>query len=141
MTKIILKYLPALFAIASAFLSGCSKGYDPDPDFLASDRIMLKIGGTEKMVYAPDNCQIGFNRSLKQFRVCNDNMSEYYILTCNALPVEVGQNITCSLKYASGASSYIRGNLSFRVEKMDAEGNIRLWCKDKGIGVGVCLLN
>ncbi|MGM9736866.1 MAG: hypothetical protein ACI3ZT_00465 [Candidatus Cryptobacteroides sp.] len=141
MTKIILKYLPALFAIASALLAGCSNGYDTDPDFLASDRIMLKIGGTEKMVYSPENCQIGFNRSLKQFRVCNDNMSEYYILTCNALPAGEGQNITASLKYASGASSYIRGSLSFRVEKMDAEGNIWLWCKDKGIGVGVRILN
>lgn len=141
MTEYKLKYIAPVLAIAASILAGCKPEYEPDPSFLSSDRIMLVIGGTEKMSYSPEYGQLGFCRELKQFRVSNDNMSEYYVLTCNAIPTAEGQTVKGSVKYASGTSSYVRNDLSFKVEKMDMNGNIWLWCKEKGIGVSVRTLN
>lgn len=93
--------LAAAFTVAAAALmaSGCRQKVGPDPSFTTSNTIMLNIDGKDMMVYDPATCQLAFNAGLREFRVMNDNMSEFFYLTCDELPTAVGQTIRCDLKY------------------------------------------
>ncbi|MGM9742559.1 MAG: hypothetical protein ACI3ZC_05825 [Candidatus Cryptobacteroides sp.] len=128
-------------AIICFAVCGCEKHYETDPVFIASSDVVLKVRNTDKMVYSPETCQIGFRKDLRQFRVNNDNMSEYFIFTTSAIPEKEGQTLKGSIIYESASESYRRGNLSFKVERTDNEGTFWLWCKDKGTGVVVRVLN
>ena len=83
--------LAAAFTVAAAALmaSGCRQKVGPDPSFTTSNTIMLNIDGKDMMVYDPATCQLAFNAGLREFRVMNDNMSEFFYLTCDELPTAV----------------------------------------------------
>lgn len=128
-------------AIICSAVCGCEKHYETDPVFIASNDVVLKVRNTDKLVYVPEYYQLGFRKDMKQFRVQNDNMSEYFIFTCSSLPEKEGQSMKCAIRYESVSESFVRSDLSFRVERTDNEGRFWLWCKDKGIGVMVKILN
>ena len=75
-----------LTALTAALLSGCEKEHSPSPEFIGNDDISLVIQGSTKIKYIPETFQIGFNADRRQFRIHNDTMSEYYILTCSSMP-------------------------------------------------------
>ena len=102
--------LAAAFTVAAAALmaSGCRQKVGPDPSFTTSNTIMLNIDGKDMMVYDPVTCQLAFNASLREFRVMNDNMSEFFYLTCDELPTAVGQTIRCDSKRCQSACALRR---------------------------------
>lgn len=117
--------------------SGCKKS-EPDPVFIGSDEPALQINGSYRIKYSPATFQIGYSPDNRQFRIHNDTMSEFYILTCSELPERQGQDIKCALKYAASGSISYKNGLNFRVERTDpATGMIWLWCSKKNIGVSV----
>ena len=67
-------------------------------------------------------------------------MSEYYVLTCSALPENVGQKVRCSLKYASYKMTVFKSGLDFEVIKTDDGGTVWLWNARKRIGITVKML-
>lgn len=136
--KYIFTKTAVLAGMICIIMAGCKKEkYVPDPGFVGSNHIMLKIDGSEKLVYTPEKHQLSFNRAERQYRVFNDNMSSYYTLTCSEIPAAKGQKIKCDLKFSEGTSSFHREGLTFQVEKTDGDGTVWLWCNDKNIGVSV----
>lgn len=121
-------------------LSGCCRKHEPDPEFVTGDEIVLKMDGAVKVKYVPETFQLGFSPERKQFRVHDDNMTRFYILTCSELPDHVGQQIRCSLKYGINGKMSYKSGMSFEVEKMDDAGTVWLWCKIKNTGVSVRVL-
>lgn len=136
--------LAAAFTVAAAALmaSGCRQKVGPDPSFTTSNTIMLNIDGKDMMVYDPATCQLAFNAGLREFRVMNDNMSEFFYLTCDELPTAVGQTIRCDLKYLgpNTKSAYNCKGADFSVELIGDEGTIWLWCGKKKIAVRVRII-
>lgn len=129
-------FLIALAIFSAIALSGCSCN-KLDEDFLNSTTLCLRIKGKTLHKYSPEHCQLGFNEQKKQFRVHNDTMSEYYILTCSSIPTSTGQKINCDLKWSTPSSVSSKSNIEFTVEKIDDNGNIWLWNKSNGIAVSV----
>ena len=125
-----------LTALTAALLSGCEKEHSPSPEFIGNDDISLVIQGSTKIKYIPETFQIGFNVDRRQFRIHNDTMSEYYILTCSSMPEREGEKIKCSLKYVINGKPNFK-NLTFEVVKTDASGIIWLWNSKKEIGLTV----
>ena len=105
-------------------LSGCCRKHEPDPEFVTGGEIVLKIDGAVKVKYVPETFQLGFSPERKQFRVHDDNMTRFYILTCSELPDHVGQQIRCSLKYGINGKMSYKSGMSFEVEKMDESGTV-----------------
>ncbi len=121
-------------------LAGCEKQHSPDPKFIVSNDIALSINGHVKVKYVPETFQIGFSRDKRQFRVHNDTMSEYFIMTCSELPESEGQNIKCTLKYTCDGKANYFGSMTYNVAKLANDGTIWLWNSKKSIGVTVKVL-
>lgn len=125
--------------IASALiLSSCHKA-KVDQDFLEDNKLRLVENGRTIHSYDPLTWQVAFSEDKKEFRVFNDTMSDYYVLTCQEVPTLVGQEIKASLKW-SGTTIESRNNLTFNVEKVDPSGRIWLWSKKSKIAVSVMAL-
>lgn len=134
----------ARLIFAAAFIAaviGCTKEYKPDDTFMENDDIVLKIKGTELLKYDPMTFQLGYSPEKRQFRVSNDRMSEYYIVTCSSIPEKTDQKIKCSLKYAASSASGSKSDISFVVKKMDGNGVVWLWSSKDNIGVTVKILH
>lgn len=119
---------------------GCAPEHEPDAAFLEQDCLALEVKGAREVLYEPETWQLGFSRENKQFRVHNDMMSEYYVVTCSAIPDFVGQKITCSVKYASYKMTVYKSSLAFEVKKINDEGVVWLWNSRKRVGMTVKIL-
>lgn len=133
------KSIILLSAIIPLLFCACKKE-EVDEAFLENDNLCLIENGVTIHSYDPNTWQVGFNKDKKEFRIHTDTMSDYYVLTCQELPQEIGQEVHANLKW-SGNSMTSKSNLTFKVEKMDSQGRIWLWCKKGKIAVSVMSLN
>ena len=122
-----------LLLLAALLLTACANNRI-DEAILQSDGPGLWMNGTALITYDPLTFQLASNKGLRQFRVHNDTMSEYFILILDTFPTQEGQTVNGALK--SSATEDLSA-LEFRVEKTDGQGNIWLWNKSRKIAVVV----
>ena len=125
-----------IFALLVMCLAGCVR-YDIDEILLQRQDISLTIRGTEVIRYTPDRFQIGYNDRKNEFRVFDDNLGNWFVLTCRERPSTEGQTLKADLWWTATNTTKSRTGLDFRVEKTDSKGHIWLWCEDSAIGVSV----
>lgn len=132
-----------LYIIALVLLcTGChKKKVDMDLDMYNSTQVSLMVKGKKVFTFDEATGQLGYNRSLKQFRAGNDDMTSYFVLTCSELPRQEGQEITGNLQWASGGSGKSSNGLTFKVEKYDDTGLVWLWSSADKTGAVVKILN
>ena len=134
------KHLILVFLALAAV--ACRKKVDMDPGMYESNDVSLMVKGKMAFTYTEGTMQLAFNRTLREFRVGNDDMSSYFILDCAELPREEGQEIRADLKYTSGSSVKSTTGLTFKVEKMETNtGLVWLWCAADKTGAVVKILN
>ena len=124
----------SLIAIASC------NGPQPDEILLPRTEISLTIKGEVAMEFEPNTCQIGYSSDRNEFRLINDNLSDWFIFRSDVLPTYVGQEVKGTVEYTSQDATKILTDLTFSVEKTDPDGTTWLWNKDKKIGVIIKLL-
>lgn len=132
-----------LYIIALVLLcTGChKKKVDMDLDMYNSTQVSLMVKGKKVFTFDEATGQLGYNRSLKQFRAGNDDMTSYFVLTCSELPRQEGQEITGNLQWGSGGSGKSSNGLTFKVEKYDDTGLVWLWSSADKTGAVVKILN
>jgi|SRR5574344_42536 hypothetical protein len=133
------KYLILFAAIAALFLTSCRSEDKIDPEFLATKNVSLTVNGTTKFYYSAAKCQLGYNASKKEFRVSNDDMSEYYIVTLESMPTEVNQKIKGNISWTESANIVTKNGIEFKVGSI-SDGQYWLWNSKEKIGVIVLLL-
>ena len=121
--------------------SGCKKKVEMDLDMYNSNQISLMVKGKKVFTFDEGTCQLGYNRSLKQFRAGNDDMTSFFVLTCTDLPRTKGQEIRGNLQWTSGSSVKTSNGLTFKVEKYDDTGLVWLWNSTDKTGAVVKILN
>ena len=136
------KYL-YLIAILILTATGCREKENPgmDSGMYESNQVCLMVKG--KLVYTFDEGegQLAFNRTLKQFRAGNDDMTSFFVLTCKTLPRKEGEEILADLEWTSGNSVKSTRNITFKVEKTDGTGLVWLWNATDKTGAIVRILN
>ncbi|MBR6864155.1 MAG: hypothetical protein IKM75_04760 [Bacteroidales bacterium] len=133
------KYLYIIILSALA-LTGCKEKVEMDLDMYNTEQVSLMVKGKKVFTFSEDNGQLGFNRTLRQFRASNDDMSDYFVLTCSELPRQEGQEIRAELKRGYG-SHISTSNIVFKVEKYDDTGLVWLWNATDKTGAVVKILN
>jgi len=128
--------LPLLLLLVS-----CKPKVEMDPGLYASDTVSLMVKGKSVFTYDEGTMQLGFNRTLGQFRAGNDDMSSFFVLTCSEIPREEGQEIKADLQWTSGSSVKTSSGLTFKVEKYESTGLVWLWSAADKTGVVVKILN
>ncbi len=109
--------------------------FDVDEILLVRDDISLTVKGVEQFKYNPVTCQMSHNTSKNEYRIFDDKLSEWVILTCDEMPASEGQKLTADLSWTGSKRQESMKGLSFKVEKTDGSGKIWMWCKDKSIGI------
>ena len=133
------KYLYIIILSALA-LTGCKEKVEMDLDMYNTEQVSLMVKGKMVFTFSEENGQLGFNRTLRQFRASNDDMTSYFVLTCSELPRQEGQEIRAELKRGSG-SSKSTSNIILKVEKYDDTGLVWLWNATDKTGAVVKILN
>lgn len=129
----------ALITLAMILLAACKEKIEMDPGLYASEQVSLMVKG--KTVFSLDDGQLAFNRTQRQFRAGNDDMSRRFTVTCKALPTQVGQEITADLEWTSGNTVKTQKGLIFKVEKYESTGLVWLWCATDKTGAVVKVLD
>lgn len=122
--------------LACALLSSCTST-KVDEAFLSTASSGLSIKGNDIFRFDALSCQTSFNREKREFRVFTDNMSDYYCLTLNSVPSQVGDKAKGELRWTSRNGVETKRDLSFQVEQTGRSGRMWLWCKKEAIGVVV----
>ena len=137
------KHLPiiALLGLSVLLLAGCKKKVEMDLDMYNSNQVNLMVKGKKVYTFSEGEGQLAYNRSLKQFRAGNDDMSNYFVLTCVDLPRQEGQELRADLQWTSGNSVKSSTGITFKVEKMDGTGLVWLWNASDKTGAVVKILN
>ena len=131
-------YIMGLLILA---LTGCKEKVDMDLDMYNSDQISLMVKGKRVFTYAEGTGQLGYNRTLRQFRAGNDDMTDFFVLTLDQLPRQEGQEIRGNLQWTSGSSVKSSNGLTFKVEKYEGTGLVWLWNAQDKTGAVVKILN
>ena len=122
--------------------TGCNrKKVEMDLDMYNSNQISLMVKGKKVFTFDEGTCQLGYNRTLKQFRAGNDDMTSFFVLTCTDLPRTQGQEIRADLQWTSGSSVKTSNGLTFKVEKYEDTGLVWLWNSADKTGAVVKILN
>ena len=122
-------------------LAACGKKVEMDPVLYESDTVALMVKGKTVFTFDEGTMQLGFNRSRRQFRAGNDDMTSFFVLTCSELPRQEGQELTADVQWTSGSSVRTSSGLTFKVEKYDSTGLVWLWCATDKTGAVVKVLN
>ena len=130
-----------LLIIALVLLSaGCKKKVEMDLEMYNSDQVSLMVKGKRVFTFDEGTGQLGYNKTLRQFRAGNDDMTSYFVLTCSEAPRSQGQEIRADLQWTSGSSSKSTKGIIFKVEKYDT-GLVWLWNSTDKTGAVVKILN
>ena len=134
------KYL-YITVLAVLACTGCREKVDMDLEMYNSEQVSLMVKGKKVYTYDEGAGQMAFNRTLRQFRTGNDDMTSFFVLTCSELPTTVGQEIRGEIKWTSGSSVKTASGITFKVEKYEDTGLVWLWNATDKTGAIVVILN
>ena len=134
------KYLYIIVLLVLAF-TGCKKKVEMDLTLYESEQVGLMVKGKQVFTFTEGDGQLGYNRTLKQFRAGNDDMTSFFVLTCSDLPRQEGQEFRADLQWTSGNSVKSSSGITLKVEKMDGAGLVWLWNATDKTGAVVKILN
>lgn len=117
-------------------ICGCNR-FNPEDFLLPREDISLTMKGEVMLTYDPMTFQLGYNEERNEFRVFDDNVGNWFTLTCKSRPSSIGSVVNADLTWTTQSSTKSRSGLEFSVEKTDSDGKIWLWCKEEAIGVVV----
>ena len=112
-----------------------------DLSLYESEQVSLMVKGKKVFTFSDGEGQLAYNRTLRQFRAGNDDMSSYFVVTCGDLPRQEGQEFRADLRWTSGNSVKSTSGIIFKVEKMDGTGLVWLWNATDTTGAVVKILN
>ena len=109
------KYL-YIMTLAVLACTGCDKKVEMDLDMYNSEQVSLMVKGKKVFTFDEATGQLGYNRTLRQFRTGNDDMTSFFVLTCSELPREEGQEIRADIQWTSGSSVKTTSGIVLKVE-------------------------
>ena len=130
--------LPRYFILVLLVLmSSCGDRFRVEEVLLDRDEVSLTWKGVEQLAYDPLTWQLGFNEAKCEYRLNDDNMANFFVLRCDAHPVEVGQDVTASIEWTVATNIKKYDGVRFTVKKVDGNGKVWLWSRVQKIGVVV----
>lgn len=125
-----------LIALTIIITAGCNT-YDIDVILLQKDDVSLTIRGEVIFSHDPLTCQLGYNPENNTFRAYDDNLGNWFILSCKNSPDTEGQSLDANLEYTTQTDTKTLRNLEFTLKKLDGGGKLWLWNDERKIGVVV----
>ena len=134
------KTLMIAASVAALVLTSCNEKDEVDPSFLNTAEISLTVKGSSKFKYEAGTCQLGYNPVKNEYRVCNDDMSDYYIVDLQSVPTAANQKIKGSITWTESDNLITKSGLEFIVASISGDGMVWLWNGKEKIGAIVSTL-
>lgn len=122
-----------ILLLAAAMAVSCVR-YDIDEILLQRTDVSLTWKGVLQMSHDPQTCQLGYNDAKNEYRVYDDNLGYWFIITCSEKPSYAGQELRADVEWTTDNDTKIERGAEFKVEKTSRDGQIWLWSKSKKIG-------
>jgi len=134
-----MKRLSLIFFFLGITICSCQKETKIDSAFLQNSDISLTVKGSKVFIYNENNSQLGYNESNREFRVSNDDMSDYYIIKLNSFSAEKGFKSKGSIRWTDSGKVKSESGLDFEVGNVSGD-KVWLWNGKKKIGAVVQIL-
>lgn len=128
MTRKLIYFILAMLAVAA-----CQDNYEEV--LLVREDISLTVKDEVMMSFNENTCQLGYSSASNEYRVYDEKLSNWYIISCSEQPTTEGQSIKANLQYTTDKDVKTFTGLTFNVVKTSSEGLIWMWNKDKRIGI------
>ena len=115
-------------------LTGCNSESFEAP-FMEGSQISLTWKGSVQVLYNSNTCQLAYNRARNEFRVYDDRLADWFILSCNENPTQEGQTIIADISWTGDRNPKVFNKQSFTVRKVSDDGRVWLWSKKNKIGI------
>ena len=130
-------WMSILFLLLAVLLTGCRQE-NLSEEFRLDDSIRMEIKGYTTFKYIPTSCQLGFNREKCEFRVHNDNMSDFFSVRLDDMPVGESQYVTGTVSWTTGDDLHTK-KTNFQVAKINGD-LVWLWSSDTRIALVIKFL-
>lgn len=129
--------LSCLAAAALLSVVACNDSELKEEFVQTSDEPGLVIKGQQMYDFGKGNCQLGYRESAHEFRVSDDTMSEYLVLTLEK-EIEVDEECSCSLTYTTKTDIITRNKLRVKLLKKEKDAiGTRMWFWNKSDKMGI----
>lgn len=89
------------------------------------------------MSFNENTCQLGYNTDRNEFRVYDEKLANWFIVSCSVRPTSEGQEVTADLEYTTPKDTKRLHDLELEVMKVSTDGLVWMWENDKKIGIVV----
>ena len=122
--------------MAAAMTSaGCTLIYGSMDFMLEQTEISLTWKKEIQMTYDPQTCQMAYNEDRNEYRVYDDNLSNWFTFRCSERPGHLDQIITADVSWTGEKSEKNFEELEFQVIQTDENGMYWLVNTSNSIGV------
>ena len=128
-------------AVMAASLTGClSESTMGEADFVSKvSDISLIVNGRTQMKFDEDRHQIAYNEISGQFRVMDDDLNNYFVITLGSMPGKVGDVVPATIVYTT-QDDIPQVTADFTVSKYEND-MFWLWNGGKKIGTVIRILH
>ena len=128
-------------AVMAASLTGClSESTMGEEDFVSKvSDISLIVNWRTQMKFDEDRHQIAYNEISGQFRVMDDDLNNYFVITLGSMPGKVGDVVPATIVYTT-QDDIPQVTADFTVSKYEND-MFWLWNDGKKIGTVIRILH
>ena len=128
-------------AVLATSLTGClSESTMGEADFVSKvSDISLIVNGRTQMKFDEDRHQIAYNEISGQFRVMDDDLNNYFVITLGSMPGKVGDVVPATIVYTT-QDDIPQVTADFTVSKYEND-MFWLWNDGKKIGTVIRILH
>lgn len=123
-----------IFLLMAAIATGCFPEGQQSP-LLELSEISLSWKGNSQIVYNSSDYQMGYSDTTNEYRIYDDRLANWFTIRCDSKPETEGQEFAADVSWTGRKSTKSFTGRTFKVEKMDENGLIWLWCQSEKIGI------
>lgn len=113
----------------------CTYGSGSSGPITESDTVSLTWKEIVQIEYDPATYQLGYNSSRNEYRVYDDRLAYWFVVTCSEKPVSEGQTLTADVSWTGKNKTKSMNALKFNVTKADDTGMVWLWNQANRISI------
>ena len=121
-----------------ALAAGCQPASEPDT-LLSQSEISLTWKGVTQLTYSSKDYQMAFNDRDIEYRVYDDNLTNWFIVKCSQKPMTEGETVVADVSWTGEKSIKSFTGKTFKVAKTDEQGHV--WLQNSSDKIGIIIKN
>lgn len=123
-----------IILILTAMTAGCTPEVR-EVAFMDASDISLTWKGSVQVMFNEQTCQLAYNDQRNEYRVYDDKLGDWFVISCSQRPVAEGELITADVSWTGDRTPKSYKGLEFIVRRVSEDGLIWLWNERNKIGI------